>query len=107
MDAAKRSRLARAGWTVGSAEDFLGLGPAELAYIDLRIALGDALRARRVREGITQAELASRMGSSQSRVAKMEAADPGVTLDLVVKALLTLGARPADLAAAIAGERAA
>ncbi len=32
------------------------------------------------------------MGSSQSRVAKIEASDPSVTIDLIVRAILATGA---------------
>ena len=38
-----------------------------------------------------------RLGSSQSRVAKMEAADPSVSLDLLVRGLLATGASPRDI----------
>ena len=41
---------------------------------------------------MTQVEAASKVGSSQSRIAKMEAADPTVSLDLLIKSLLSLGA---------------
>jgi hypothetical protein len=39
---------------------------------------------------------------TQSRVAKMEAADPSVSIDLLVKALLELGATRAQVAKALA-----
>ncbi len=101
MDTAKMRRLQAAGWTVGDAKDFLELTPAEAAYIELRIGLADCFRSLRRHRGLTQIEAAQQLGSSQSRVAKMEAADPGVSIDLLVKALLTLGATPADIGRAI------
>ncbi len=101
MDKTKKAKLARRGWRIGSADDFLALSPEESALIDLKLALGSDLRERRVAKGITQAELAKRLGSSQSRVAKMEAADPTVTVDLLVRAQLALGATRRDLARAI------
>jgi DNA-binding XRE family transcriptional regulator len=101
MDMAKMRRLQAEGWSVGDASDFLGLSPAEAAYIELRLDLADCFRSLRKQVGLTQTEAAQRLGSSQSRVAKMEAADPSVSLDLLVKALLTLGATPNDISRAI------
>ena len=42
--------------------------------------------------------------SSQSRVAKMEGGDPSVSLDLLIRSLLALGASARDLARAISGQ---
>ena len=64
----------------------------EIALIEIRLALGRSLKQRRVASGMTQQELASRVGSSQSRIAKMESADPAVSIDLFVRGLLKLGA---------------
>lgn len=101
MDAAKKARLEKGGWRVGNAEEFLGLASEEAALIELKLALSDALRKRRTSEGLTQSELARRLGSSQSRVAKMEAADSTVSMDLLVRAYLALGATTKDLVRAI------
>ncbi len=97
MKSTKRDRLQRAGWRIGSAQDFLGLSDDEMALIEMRLALGRSLRERRLTSGLTQQELASRVGSSQSRIAKMEAADPGVSIDLFVRSLLKLGATRREL----------
>lgn len=105
MDKAKKTRLEKRGWRVGGVAEFLELGDAEAALIELKVALSNALRQRRVAKGMTQGELAKQLGSSQSRVAKMEASDPSVTMDLLVRAHLALGATARDLAKAI--ERAA
>jgi ribosome-binding protein aMBF1 (putative translation factor) len=101
VDKAKKSKLGKQGWRVGSAQEFLGLSAEEAALIELKLALSDALRRRRLAKGMTQEDLAKRLGSSQSRVAKMEASDPTVTVDLLVRAHLALGATPRDLAKAI------
>lgn len=101
MDKAKKARLVKRGWRIGSAADFLDLNDAEAALIELKVALGGALRQRRVAKGLTQGELAKQLGSSQSRIAKMEASDPSVTMDLLVRAHLALGATTKDLAKAI------
>ena len=94
----KRRKLERAGWTVGDAGDFLGLSADERRFVEVKLALADGLRRRREQLGLTQTQVAERFGSSQSRVAKMEAADRTVTTDLLLKSLFRLGARPRDVA---------
>ncbi len=91
MDEAKRDRLAAAGWRSGEAADFLELTEEEAAFVELKLALADYLRELRTQNSWTQSQVARRLGSSQSRVAKMEAADASVSLDLLVKSLLALG----------------
>ena len=92
MESTKRDRLQQAGWRIGSAQEFLGLREEETALIEMRLALGRSLKERRLASGMTQQQLASRVGSSQSRIAKMESADPAVSIDLFVRSLLRLGA---------------
>jgi len=104
MDRAKQKRLEAAGWRVGTTAEFLDLKPEEATFVELKLALADTLRSIRRRNGWTQTQLAKRLGSSQSRVAKMEAADQTVSLDLLVKSLLKTGASPGDLGRAIAGD---
>jgi len=94
----KRARVAALGWEVGSTKEFLGLTDAEAAMIELKLELAKVLRAERARQKLTQAEVGRRLGSSQSRVAKMEAGDPSVSLDLLVRSLFTLGANRRDVA---------
>ena len=92
MDARTRKRLESAGFAVGTAAEFLGMSAEESALVEMRLALSGELRTRRTNSGLTQAALARRLGSSQSRVAKMEAGDPSVSLDLLIRALLAVGA---------------
>jgi ribosome-binding protein aMBF1 (putative translation factor) len=105
MDASKRKKLERASWTVGSAQDFLGLSDDEAAFVELKLGLSERLRARRRELGLSQSALAKRLGSSQSRVAKMEASDPSVSLDLLVRGLLATGATRREIATAIVRKR--
>ena len=98
MNKTKRKKLAAKGWKVGSVDEFLDLTPDESAYIELKLKLAEGLSQRRKEQQLTQIQLAKRLHSSQSRVAKMEAGDPSVSLDLLVKSLLALGSSPADLA---------
>jgi DNA-binding XRE family transcriptional regulator len=98
MKKAKRTRLEAAGWKVGSVTQFLGLTDEEAAFVELKLALARSLRSRRERKGLTQTQLAQLIESSQSRVAKMEAGDKTVSLDLLVRSLLVMGATNRELA---------
>jgi ribosome-binding protein aMBF1 (putative translation factor) len=97
MKQARRKRLESAGWKVGSVQDFLDLSDQEAAFVEVKAALGAFLRRYRTKHGWSQTALAQRIGSSQSRVAKMEAGDRSVSLDLQVRALLAVGASPKEL----------
>jgi hypothetical protein len=105
MRADKRKRLEARGWKVGTARELLKLTGEEAAYVELRLKLAEGLKARRSAKGLTQTDLARVVRSSQSRVAKMEAGDPSVSLDLLVRSLLALGASSRELARIIAQDR--
>jgi DNA-binding XRE family transcriptional regulator len=105
MKKAKRARLEAAGWKVGTAQQFLGLSDEEAAFVDLKLALARSLRSRRERKGLTQNQLAELIESSQSRVAKMEAGDRTVSLDLLVRSLLAMGTTKRELARIIYAPR--
>ncbi len=98
----KKERLERAGWKVSDAQEFLALSEADMALVDVRVSLARELRRRRIAKKLSQAALAHRLGSSQSRVAKMEAGDPSVSLDLLFRSLFTSGSTSADIAHVIA-----
>ena len=105
MNKDKRKKLEAKGWKVGSAEEFLGLTPEESAYINLKLKLAQGFSLHRKKQQLTQMQVARRIKSSQSRVAKMEAGDPSVSLDLLIKSLLALGSSPAELARLIGGKK--
>ena len=92
MKANKKNNLKpTAGWRVGSVEEFLGLSEQEAAYIELNLILSEGLKKRRKQKNLTQVELAKMLRSSQSRITKMEAGDPSVSLDLLIRSLFALG----------------
>ena len=101
MRADKRKALGAKGWKTGSVAEFLDLSPEESAYIELKVALSNSLKQWRAKEKLSQVEVARLIKTSQSRFAKMEAGDPSVSIDLLIKSLLALGASPKDLAKAI------
>ena len=102
MDKRKKKTLESKGYTVGSADEFLGLNKEESEYIELKLALSQALTERRKEGKLTQVQLARKIKSSQSRVAKMEKGDPTVSPDLLVKSLLAMGATKKSIAKMIA-----
>ncbi len=97
MKTSKRKKLEAAGWKVGSAAEFLKLTEAEEMLVNMKLALAASVKARRQELRLTQQELAQRIGSSQSRVAKMEVADPSVSMELLVRSLASLGASPTQI----------
>ena len=101
----KKKRLEAKGWRVGSTKEFLGLSDEESAYIELKLRLVEGLRQQRQRHRLSQGELARILGSSQSRVAKMEAGDPSVSLDLLIRSLLALGISNRELSRIISTSR--
>jgi len=103
MRRSKRERLEAKGWRLGTAQEFLGLSDEETAYVELRLRLANSLRLRRQKRKLSQTELAKLIRSSQSRVAKMEGGDPTVSIDLLIRSLLALGASNRDLARTISG----
>ncbi|MBW7888540.1 MAG: helix-turn-helix transcriptional regulator [Bacteroidetes bacterium] len=97
MNTRKKKNLEAKGWKIGDASDFLNLSAEEAAYVELKLRLSKNLQEYRKEKKITQEALARMLKSSQSRVAKMESGDPSVSLDLLVRSLLTLGASRKNL----------
>ena len=97
MNKAKRKKLESKGWKVGTVQEFLKLSDEEAAYVELKLMLAKNVQKRRRAMNLTQTALARRLKSSQSRIAKMEAGDPSVSVDLLVRSLLALGASKQSL----------
>jgi predicted XRE-type DNA-binding protein len=97
MKPSLKKKLEQAGFAVGDAKDFLGFNDEEAAFLEVKLALTEALIQNRKKTGISQADLANLMHSSQSRVAKMEAGDASVSADLLIRALIYLGLNGQDI----------
>jgi DNA-binding XRE family transcriptional regulator len=97
VDAQKQAAVEAAGWRVGDTTDFLGLTEEEQQIIEFRLMVGREVRRLRESQHLTQQALAKRIGSSQSRVAKIEAALPEVSLDLMLRGFFSAGGRLTDL----------
>lgn len=94
MDAKKKRKLQKMGGRMATVAEFLNLSEAETAVVELRLELAGAVRKKRAEAGMTQAQLAKAIGSSQARVAKMEGGDPQASIESLVRALAALGAKP-------------
>lgn len=94
----KKKSLEVKGWKIGNSAEFLNLTAEEAAYVELKLLLSKTLQDRRRKKGLTQDQMAARLKSSQSRVAKMETGDPSVSIDLLIRSLLVLGASRKTLA---------
>ncbi len=84
------------GWTDGTVAEFLDLTPEESPLIEMKLALSRHLKKRRA-ASLTQSELAQKLQSSQSRIAKAENGHPSVSLELLVRAILATGATPHEI----------
>lgn len=107
MDTRKKRKLESQGWRVGSAAEFLELSEAESALVEMKERLGHELRALRKARRLSQVGLAKLLHSSQSRVAKMESVDESVSIDLLLRGMMLLGAAPKHIARTLGGSRAA
>ena len=96
MNRKKARALEADGWRIGTVQELLTLSGEEMAYIDIKVALAEALREKRGKKRLTQQALADLLGSSQPRVASIEKGEG--TLDILVRALLALGTSPKEIA---------
>ncbi len=97
MKTNKLERIKAAGWEIGNAEDFLQFSDEESRLLTLKLSLISAVKKSRIKRKLSQIDLAKRMKSSQSRIAKIEAGDASVSLDLIVRALIASGATTRDI----------
>lgn len=102
MNANKQGKLRKAGYNIGSADELLGLSAAESQIVNMRLILSELVRSHRKQRDLTQVQLAKILGSSQSRVAKIEAADPSVSIDLLLSTAFSAGASLKEVGTRIA-----
>ncbi len=99
----RAKRLKAAGFDITTVQDFLDLSDEDMIYVEMKVSLARALkRYRTTTLKISQTRFAELISSSQSRVAKMEAGDPSVSLDLLVRSMLSTGATKAYVAKVLA-----
>jgi hypothetical protein len=59
MNKEKRKKLETAGWSIGSASDFLSLIPQETEFIELKYLLSKQLKQQRESRQLSQQTLAT------------------------------------------------
>lgn len=77
------------GWSEGTVAEFLQLTPEEEAIVEMRVRISRAVREKRDKLGISQRELAKRMGTKQPHVSEIE--NGVATLETMIRAYLALG----------------
>jgi len=102
MKQTKKELLESKGWKIGTVSNFLELTPEEIIFVEIKLALSKSLKSQR-QKIMTQSELATKIGSSQPRIAKAENGDPSVSLELLIRAMLATGATPQTIGQIIAG----
>jgi ribosome-binding protein aMBF1 (putative translation factor) len=93
MESQKRKALEAAGWKAGDAANFLGMNDEERQVLDARVKLAQAIRRQREARHSSQKTLATKPGTSQPRVAKIERAASDVSLDQLMRAFAAVGGR--------------
>ena len=88
------------GWMEGTVQEFLDLTDAQAEAIEIRLRLAAQVRERRHRLGLSQQQLAKRLGTTQARISKAE--NSNASIDTLVRSLLALGASSKDIGRAIA-----
>jgi predicted XRE-type DNA-binding protein len=99
----RRGALVGSEWCEGDAGDFLQLTPEHSALVSIRVDLSERLLRLRWAQDWKQADVAGRLRASRATVSKMENADMSVSLDALLRALLTLGLSQRQVGFAIAG----
>jgi ribosome-binding protein aMBF1 (putative translation factor) len=105
MNEEKKQKLEKAGWSVGSVGEFLELDPEESAIIELRLAFSQCIKNARLAAEMTQTVFATKLGTSQSRLNKIEAGDPSVGFDLFVKTFVRSGLDITPIKEALVGQK--
>ena len=103
MKTEKRKRLEKAGYAVfDDARDWLGFTEEEKILSDMQIAAARELERLRAEQGVSQTELARRMGTKQSTVSRTLRSPQTASFDWLFRALIALGATPRKIAACLA-----
>lgn len=98
MDELTKNLLRDAGFESTTVSEFLDLNETQEAIVETKVHLTALLRQARKDKGWSQAQLAEAMDTRQQVVARIEKGNRSVTLDMLFRALLALGARLGDIA---------
>ena len=96
-----KARLAAAGFVETNVKDFFGLTPEENELVETRVALAHLIKQLRKEVQLSQAAVAKRVGSDQSRIARAEKNDPSVSIEMLFRVAYALGADRQQVAYAL------
>ena len=99
MDKERIKKLEKVGWKMGDFGDAFDLTPEDRTFVEMRLAAAREVDRLREEQGVSQRELARRLGTKQPTVSRMLRTPATSTLDSLVRALLALGATPKKIAA--------
>lgn len=102
LDKTRIKKLENAGWKMGDFGDAFALSAEDRAFVEMRLAAAREVDRLREEQGVSQRELARRMGTKQPTVSRMLAEPSSTTFDSLFRALLALGSTPRQIAAALA-----
>lgn len=97
MDTQTLKRLEEAGFVATSVAEFLGLSPAEEALVETKVRFTALLKQTRRAQKWTQAQLAKALETTQQTVARAERGGESVSLDFLLRSLVTLGLSLTDI----------
>ena len=101
MTKEKIKKLESVGFKVTTTKDWLQLSVEEVKVIEMRVALAAELEKMRKEAGLTQAQLAKKLGTKQSGVARMLNNPDTATIDNLIKAMVSMGAPVGRIAACL------
>ena len=96
------ARMDAAGWKTVTIAEFLDLTPEDMAFIQVRRTFARAVRNRREVSGLSRTALAETLGLSETQIALMEGNASSISMDVMLRAFLAMGATQNDLAEALA-----
>jgi ribosome-binding protein aMBF1 (putative translation factor) len=99
----ERQHLEAQGYKFVTPAEFLGLTPEDEEWIEMKLRLSRLVRQARAAQGLTQAQLAARLGSGQARISRIESGAQETGFDLLMRAALALGLTSRQIAQALAG----
>ena len=99
MDTQTLKRLQDAGFVPTTITAFLELSPAEEAFVETKVRFTALLKQTRLERGWTQAQLAKELGTRQQMIARAERGGDSITIDFLLRALVTLNLSLTDLGA--------
>ena len=102
MDTSKIEQLEKKGFVLANVSNLLGLSPTEEKMVDTGYKLSKLVRETRQSLGVTQTQLAERLGTSQPNIVRLESGI-STTFDKQFTALYEMGLTSRQIGEALIG----